>query len=155
MIYGHISQLTENLYPAAIQKALSFLKETNLDELPLGRHEIEGNLIYAQVMDLTTQEFNSIYPETHRNYLDVQYLHKGTEKIGIAIANEENPIQEEYDPARDIMFYSSAKNESIFEMYPGNFAIFLPSDIHRPGCINQKQQVIRKIVVKVALSLLK
>ena len=37
-------------------------------------------------------------------------------------------------------------------MRPGNFAVFFPEDIHRPGCADGQSGKIRKIVVKVAVS---
>ncbi|QGM80028.1 YhcH/YjgK/YiaL family protein [Otariodibacter oris] len=152
MFFDHISTVNLDRYPKAIQTALTYLKETDFDSLATGRYEIKGDLIYAQVLDLETYEKSSILPEVHRNYLDVQYLHSGTEKIGIAIDLGNNPIAKDYDPERDILFYSDVSDESELVMRPGNFAVFFPEDIHRPACINIAYSKIKKIVVKIAMS---
>ena len=55
MIYGHISQPNACRYPAAIEKALAFLRTTDFSKLEPGVVEIEGRTIYAQILDLTTR----------------------------------------------------------------------------------------------------
>lgn len=152
MFFGHINTVNFKQYPQAIQIALRYLKNTDFDVIAAGRYEIKGDLIYAQVLDLDTQDKSLLLPEVHRHYLDVQYLHSGTEKIGVAIDLGNNIIAENYDSARDIQFYSGVQNESELVMQVGNFAVFFPEDIHRPGCINIQTNKIRKVVVKVAMS---
>lgn len=152
MFFGHIDNLDLSIYPFAIQKALRFIKETNFDNLEVGCYEIEEKRIYAQVLDLETQEPNNILPEVHRNYLDIQYLHKGKEKIGVSTDLGKYPVFQEYNEVRDILFYQYVDNESLLTMRPGNFAVFFPSDIHRPAQIDEESCSIRKIVVKVAIS---
>jgi YhcH/YjgK/YiaL family protein len=38
-------------------------------------------------------------------------------------------------------------------MNPGDFAIFFPSDVHRPACEVSGPETIRKVVVKVRFAL--
>ena len=155
MIFGHISQPNPCRLPAAIEKGLAFLRASDFSQMAPGVVEIDGRNIYAQILDLTTRSPEELFPEVHRRYLDVQFLASGEEKIGIAIDTGNNPIRESLLAERDIIFYQRAENESFIEMVPGNFAIFFPQDVHRPGCHKyQQQQAIRKIVVKIALSAL-
>ncbi|MFC0308919.1 YhcH/YjgK/YiaL family protein [Gallibacterium trehalosifermentans] len=155
MFFGHIKQVELKHYPVAIQKALTFLQQTDFDTLPAGRYSIDGENIFAQVLDLVTQEKESILPEAHRRYLDVQYLHRGNELIGVSVNPPPSEIAKPYDPDRDILFYQSVSEETMLVMNPGSFAVFFPQDIHRPACIYQEASPIRKIVVKVAIDLLK
>ena len=152
MIYGHISQPNACRYPAAIEKALEFLRTTDFSKLAPGVVEIDGRNIFAQVLDLTTREPHENRPEVHRRYLDIQFLASGEEKIGIAIDTGNNEISESLLEQRDIIFYHNSENESFIEMIPGSYAIFFPQDVHRPACIKNKETAIRKIVVKVAIS---
>lgn len=152
MFFGHINAINLQQYPRAIQVALRYLKDTNFDAITAGRHNIKGDLIYAQVLDLETQEKSLLLPEVHRDYLDVQYLHSGTERIGVAIDLGNNIIAKEYDPIRDIQFYLDVQDESELVMQVGNFAVFFPEDVHRPGCTNGMPSKIRKVVVKIAIS---
>ncbi|MCW9699048.1 MULTISPECIES: YhcH/YjgK/YiaL family protein [unclassified Avibacterium] len=152
MYFGHISNVNNNGFPEAINIALAYLKNTDFDTLPAGCYEIKERLIFAQVLDLETKPKSEILPEVHRRYLDVQYLHSGQERIGIAPDLGNNQIAQAYNAERDILFYQDAENESELIMRKGNFAIFFPEDIHRPACIDLQSSNIRKVVVKIAIS---
>ena len=93
-------------------------------------------------------------PEVHGRYLDIQFLAWGEEKIGIAIDTGNNQISESLLEQRDIIFYHASEHESFIEMIPGSYAIFFPQDVHRPACHKTVATAIRKIVVKVAISVL-
>ena len=152
MYFGHISKINRKQYPDAILVALDYLTATDFDKIEAGRYPIKGDLIYAQVLDLETKDKSDVLPEAHRKYLDVQYLHSGEERMGVVPDLGNNPIDQDYDEERDILFYTSAENEVELIMRPGNFAVFFPEDIHRPGCADGQSGKIRKIVVKVAVS---
>ncbi|WP_330983679.1 MULTISPECIES: YhcH/YjgK/YiaL family protein [Enterobacterales] len=152
MIFGHISRPNPCPLPAAIEKALDFLRSTDFSALKPGVVEIEGKTIYAQILDLHTRPWAENRPEVHRRYLDIQFLAWGEEQIGVAIDTGNNIISESLLAERDILFYQQAENESMIEMTPGSYAIFFPQDVHRPACHKYKTTAIRKIVVKVAVS---
>ncbi|MFK3619721.1 YhcH/YjgK/YiaL family protein [Pasteurella multocida] len=152
MFFGHLSQVDKKQYPEAINIALDYLSNTDFNQLAAGRYPIRGDRIYAQVLDLETQEPSMLYPEVHHHYIDVQYLHSGFERIGVAIDLGNNDIAKPYDATRDILFYQHVENEVQLIMRPGHFAIFFPSDVHRPACIDGHSTLIRKVVVKIAVS---
>ncbi|MGG7445390.1 YhcH/YjgK/YiaL family protein [Kosakonia oryzendophytica] len=154
MLFGHISQPNPCRLPAAIEKALDFLRTTDFRTLEPGVVEIEGRTIFAQILDLTTRPREEQKPEVHRKYLDIQFMAWGEEEIGIAIDTGNNVIAENLLEQRDIIFYQASENESFFEMVPGSYAIFFPQDVHRPACNKYRATPIRKIVVKVAISAL-
>lgn len=152
MFFGHITKIEEKHYPSAVCTALRYLKNTDFNQLESGRYPIKGDLIYAQVLDIETQEQSAILPEVHRRYIDVQYLHSGQERIGMAIDLGGNPVERDYDDIKDILFYSHVVGESELVMRPGNFAVFFPDDIHRPACLDGECSKIKKVVVKIAVS---
>ncbi|EAM9431545.1 TPA_asm: YhcH/YjgK/YiaL family protein [Salmonella enterica] len=154
MIFGHIAQPNPCLLPAAIERGLEFLRSTDFRKLEPGVVEIDGKNIYAQVIDLTTRDVAENRPEVHRRYLDIHFLAWGEEKIGIAIDTGNNQISESLLEQRDIIFYHASEHESFIEMIPGSYAIFFPQDVHRPACHKTVATPIRKIVVKVAISVL-
>ncbi|MRE77395.1 YhcH/YjgK/YiaL family protein, partial [Escherichia coli] len=94
MIFGHIAQPNPCRLPAAIEKALDFLRATDFNALEPGVVEIDGKNIYAQIIDLTTREAVENRPEVHRRYIDIQFLAWGEEKIGIAIDTGNNKVSE-------------------------------------------------------------
>ena len=47
--------------------------------MPGGRHAIEGDMMYANVDDVETKLFETTKPESHRNYVDIQFMVDGEE----------------------------------------------------------------------------
>ncbi|MBS1157259.1 MAG: hypothetical protein H6R07_3183 [Proteobacteria bacterium] len=156
MIFGNVHNMNDMLpaLPAALQTALRHLQTTDFGALPAGNYDLQGKDIYVQVIDMNTNEFAFTKPEVHRQYIDVQFLWKGQEKIGVANDTGNNQIANDLLAERDLLFYSGMENESTLSMKPGNFAVFFPSDVHRPACQFDGPEAIRKIVIKVRLSLL-
>ncbi len=155
MIFGNVHNMTDVLptLPAHLQTALRHLQTTDFGALPAGNYDLQGKDIYVQVIDLTTKAFAETKPEVHRQYIDVQFLFRGREKIGVATDTGNNLIAEDLLAQRDLLFYSGMENESTLVMQPGSFAVFFPSDVHRPACQFDGPEAIRKIVIKVRLSL--
>lgn len=133
-------------YPARINTALDWLQAQNLDALPDGRYDLDETM-YAQIFALETRAREQLQPEAHRDWLDIQYLHQGQETIGFA-HDEHAPIAMPYDAARDLIFYHDARGESLLHLAAGQFAVFYPGEIHRPG-IHAGDAHIRKVVVKI------
>ncbi|QIM69529.1 YhcH/YjgK/YiaL family protein [Basfia succiniciproducens] len=151
MIFGHIAKVNPKQYPQAIRFALDYLAKTDFDSMEVGRYPLKGDKIYVQVLDLETKPKAEYLPEVHRNYLDVQYLHSGTEIMGVSTDLGNNAVAVEYNPERDILYYAEAENEQELHCQPGNFAVFFPEDAHRAAIYNGSEK-IRKIVVKIAMS---
>lgn len=54
MIFGDLQQPESyRLLPSAFQTAIAFLQQQDLAALALGRHDIDGDRIYVNVMSLT------------------------------------------------------------------------------------------------------
>lgn len=153
MIFGHIAQPNPCHLPAAIEKALHFLRTTDFRTLEPGVVEIDGKNIFAQIIDMTTRDAAENRPEVHRRYLDIQFLAWGEEKIGVAIDTRQSNQRVIIRTAR-YYFYHDSEHESFIEMIPGSYALFFPQDVHRPGCNKSIATPIRKIVVKVAIDVL-
>jgi biofilm protein TabA len=149
MISGHIGQLQDILpmVPAPLRLALQHLRDTDFTALPAGNYDLQGKDIYVQVIDMNTKPVAECKPEVHRQYADVQFLVTGRERIGMAIA-------EDLLGARDLLFYADVQDETTLTMRPGSFAVFMPSDVHRPGGAIDGPEPIRKVVMKVRVSLL-
>ncbi|MGL6169122.1 MAG: YhcH/YjgK/YiaL family protein [Fusobacteriaceae bacterium] len=156
MIFGNINNIKfiEN-YSPVLQEVIKYLKITDFNKMNAGIHHPFGERdMLVQVIDLETKHFEEKKPEVHRKYVDVQYLVKGDEKIGFAIDTLENQVSENYNSERDILFYKECKDEAFLKMIPGSFAVFFPNVVHRPGCSMIKNEIIRKIVVKINVELL-
>jgi len=154
MIFSNLNSSDNfSCYPQAIQTALRFISEHNIDKMQPGEYQIDGDKIYAKIFDITTENLENTYPESHKRYCDVQYWQRGRERFGIAPDKQDNPIHKT-DEAEDLILYKQALGESFVEAREGCFAVFFPYDIHRPGVQADGPLTFRKCVVKVRVDLL-
>ena len=128
-----------------LDTAISFLMDTDLHTLVLGRTEVDGDKVFVQVMDAMTRELTEESYETHRVYMDIQIDLEGCEVIGTALEGVA-PIGE-YSP--DFQAVRGGMTASC-TMGPGRFIICMPGEAHAPGGWVQRPESIRKCVVKVA-----
>ncbi len=156
MIFGHVNDLESAFawLPKPLKTAVEHLKQTDFLKLPVGNYDLQGKDIYVQVFDMTTKPFADTRAEVHRQYIDVQFLCSGREKMGVASETGNNVVSEDLLEQRDLLFYTGMENESTLTMTPGSFAVFFPSDVHRPGCMVEQPETVRKVVIKVRVSLL-
>ena len=89
--------------------------------------------------------------EAHRKYYDLQFLVSGEERFGWAPLGE---LTEEipYDDGNDIAFYRGEGDIILFRK--GFFILLGPEDAHSPGLRTPKQSRVRKIVIKIPVSLI-
>lgn len=129
-----------------IKKGLEYLQTTDFSELEDGRHSIDGDTIFAAVSHYSTKALGEANTENHRNYIDIQYVVKGSENIGYAPYKGQEPSVP-YNPEKDVSFYKCPV--SLITMKQGSFAIFFPDDIHTPGVIIDSAEKVQKVVVKI------
>ncbi|MGD0283789.1 MAG: YhcH/YjgK/YiaL family protein [Dissulfurispiraceae bacterium] len=132
---------------SGLHDGINFIKNFNENETD-GRHEIKGQEIFAIVQSYITESPANKKIESHKKYVDIQYILSGREVIGwvpVAGLSGSTPYSEE----KDVIFYQPADTITSIVMVPGTFSIFFPQDAHQPGCIFQKVEPVRKIVVKV------
>ncbi|MGN0372050.1 MAG: YhcH/YjgK/YiaL family protein [Enterocloster sp.] len=162
MFYGNVNNAMFDqqiaVLPRALQKAIRFLKDTDLAAHEPGKFEIEldGMPVILQVLDLTTAPRETLKPEIHRKNIDVQFLAAGgPERAGYYCDNGSNVVEEDLlDTPRDILFYKNNPEaaEGTIEMTVGTYAVYFPWDVHIPAVQTGAEPApIRKIVVKVPM----
>ncbi len=129
-----------------IAKALNFLETTDFSKYKNGKYEIQGEEIFAIVQDYKTKPLSDGKLEAHRKYIDIQYIIKGSEKMGWANIQELSPIID-YNEEKDIIFFNGKCN--LLEIPTGFFTIFFLDDAHMPGIEIKKSDYVKKIVVKI------
>jgi biofilm protein TabA len=153
MYLGHLHQA--NLpFPAAIETALSYLRNTDFSQMEAGRYLLDGEHMFAIVQTPLTQAWESGKPEFHARYIDIQYLLEGEELIGYAIANDTQAKTHDQLAERDIAFVAPISHESVLRLSPGMFAIFYPGELHKPCRAVNAPMLIKKVVVKIAKDLI-
>ncbi|WP_217529364.1 N-acetylneuraminate anomerase [Vibrio metschnikovii] len=154
MIFGHISRIDKQVLPAPVITALNFIASCNLDDLELGRHDINGDLMFVNVMSFDTAPEETKLAEVHKQYIDLQFLISGKEKIQFALASEHHIAETEYDTNDDFYLLNTIDSPSELILNPGHFAVFFPEQPHKPGCYLDNSQPIKKVVVKIHKDLL-
>lgn len=127
-------------------KAFDFLKTQNLQTIAVGRHEIDGDHVYASVTQNPTKDFDSTAWESHRKYIDLQYVISGKEKIGMT-SPEKLAVTKPYDATKDLANYSG--DGKLYKAEPGTFFLFFPSNAHRPNIADGDKTPDKKIVIKI------
>lgn len=157
MIVGDIRHFPEELdqYPPVICIALEHIRTEQLADKKPGKYElIPGGLMFALVQQVVTKPSSELRLESHEAYIDIQYVVEGEERIDVVKHSDKLVVEERDLAARDIIFYArSDRDQSSVVLTEGQFAIFYPSDSHRPCCMVDKPADLKKIVIKVHKSL--
>jgi YhcH/YjgK/YiaL family protein len=155
MFVSHIGTFTKekNLFSPTLQKALEYLKNTDFTKMEIGRQEIDGDNMFALVSEYQPKPKAERRAEAHVKYVDIQYIVTGEESMGYGLLSDKNPVLEDKLNEKDIIFYKSVENESDIIVSQGMYAIFFPSDVHRPGCAIS-DTTVRKVVLKIKASTL-
>jgi YhcH/YjgK/YiaL family protein len=134
--------------PPRLRQALEYLRVTDTASAPVGRHDIDGDRLFALVQEYTTREPAQCAWEAHRRYIDVQYVVSGVERMGY-VNIEEAREREAYDSARDVAFFEPG--EDFVTIRAGMLAIFGPEDVHSPCGAAGAPRTVRKVVIKSAV----
>lgn len=148
MIYDKIDNL--EIYAGIsedIRLGLEWLRDVNPD-IEKGVYVLSSR-VKAIVSEYTTQEVNENGYEAHCDYIDIQYLISGQEKI-CCLSLEHLKETKAYSKEIDAAFYEGTDIAPL-EMIIGNgyFALLFPQDGHMPCLRFEKKEEVRKVVVKV------
>ncbi len=130
-----------------IKIGFEWLESQDLKNLPDGKYII-NNSVYANIQTYLTKQ--SAPFEAHHQYVDIQYMISGKERIGVADTSEcANKVP--YDIEKDIEFLECNISPSYQYLSEGEFLLLFPHDAHQPSLSVEKTQNVKKVVVKVRL----
>lgn len=127
--------------------AFAFLRRPDLAELPEGRHEVDGNNVYAVVAKGAGRRPEDALIETHDASIDIQLVLDGTDRMGWKPRKALGPKTEASDPRKDVAFYKDSPM-AWTKVTPGMFAIYFPEDAHMPMISDGG---LHKVIMKVAV----
>ncbi len=131
------------------EKAFDFIKKAVSENMSAGTYEIDGKNLYALVQEYDTKTEDKCKFEGHENYIDIQYIISGCEMMGSTDISKA-VVKTEYNPEKDLAFYENYYKASYVIAQDGEFCVFFPHDIHRPGMAYEDiPSAVKKIVVKV------
>lgn len=132
---------------AGLDIGFEFLRRPDLASLDDGRHEIDGERVFAIVARGEGRGADASPLEFHRRFLDIQYVVAGTEVIGWSPLQVCEQSRELYNSDKDIGFFDD-QPQTWLQLEAGSFTIFFPNDVHAPLAGHGP---VHKVVIKVAI----
>ena len=129
-----------------LARALDYLRATDVRSVTLGRHDIDGDRLFALVQEYTTRAADQCVWEAHRRYIDVQFVVAGVERMGYANLGRDAGARSR--TTQRATSRSSSPASEFVTIRAGMFAIFGPEDVHSPGHAAGEPSLVRKVVVK-------
>jgi biofilm protein TabA len=148
--------VTDRLTQAALYRTLSpriaaafdYVSSTDFAALADGRHDVDGDRIFALVQRYTTKPRTEGRWEAHRRHIDLQLVVRGAERIGYVSLDQLHA--EPYDEAKDLLWLDGDAGQTI-AVPAGHFMLLWPGDAHMPGIADDRARDVLKVVVKIAV----
>ena len=119
---------TDNPYYA---RALRFIEETDLAALPAGKHVIDGDHLWVNIVDSPMKTTEQALYEVHDRYIDIQVPLSKDETFGVLPRAMCHQPVGEMDPGKDILFFADPVN-ALVKVEAGKTITFGPDTAHAP-----------------------
>lgn len=131
-----------------LDAGLKLLSSTDFSCMDAGKHEIEGSQVFYMVQNPALLEMSQTKWEHHEKYIDIQFALTGGEQIAW-LPTQDIADWDPMDTQKDIAFARNQQAGTLLNMEKGRFAVFFPTDAHRPCIAAADIRESRKVVVKV------
>lgn len=128
-------------------KVFAFVKEQDLAALAVGKYIIDEDNAFAMISEYSTKDIDDCIWESHKKYIDLQYIIKGKESMGVTSIDKSTVI-DPYSDTNDVIFYT-AEDGDYHIASPNIFFLFFPQDAHRPCIKIDGFDTVKKLVVKI------
>lgn len=149
MLYGTLKHLDSyrGIHPG-IMRGLELLRDTDFSQLEDKRYEVDGDNLFFSLQSYESKPSNDT-PEAHKQYVDIQFLVSGRERMGVAPLEDMVEVAEAR-PEGDIWLYHGPTDELL--LTGDRFAVLWPEDAHAPGIAVDGPEPCRKCVIKVRVN---
>lgn len=120
--------LSNNKY---YRMALEYIGKTDLNALELGKHFLDGENLFVNIVDSNMKTREAARLEVHNNYIDIQVPLSGPETFGVKPRTECAQADGEYNPVKDILFFKDKDWQEV-TVYEGQPITFDPDMGHAP-----------------------
>lgn len=131
-----------------INDGLTYLAETDLSALEVGKYEIDGDNLFVLIQSYEAKAVEEGKCEAHKKYIDIQYMIEGCEYMGYG-PSDAYEIIDPYNNDKDRYFVKWDGDLVKFDQ--DMFAIFFPQDAHMPGILVNSGDQVKKAVVKIKI----
>jgi len=146
MIYDNIKNYA--LYAGVkpdFKEIFEFLKNEKFEKTP-GRYDFKNGSYYL-VQSYDSKPESEGFFESHRKYIDIQYIVNGKERHVIANISTLT-VQENYNEEKDMIKYDGKGSSIILD--EGYFGIYFPEDGHMPNIrIGSEPEKMFKVIFKI------
>ena len=152
---GHL-ELYRGLHPGLDRGLEALRRLSGTPPATDGRHELEGEDLFAGVSTYVTGDPAGKPFEAHRKYIDIQAVLTGRELLYWAPLDGLLP-RTGYSEAEDIATFEDPPAGGTcvgVPLAPGAFVVLFPQDAHKPGCVPSPaggEGTVRKLVIKVGI----
>ncbi len=147
MIYTNMKNVKRYLgLDARLDQAINYILTNDVAALEQGIHEVDGRNIYINRHEYDSIPLEKGNWEGHRDYLDIQMVFEGNEKIGVSDVSVLNCLS--YNEERDRYSFSGPVQAWV-EMHPGDLMILYPEDAHMVKVQINGAEHLQKACVKV------
>lgn len=128
-----------------LKRAFDYIVSTDLAALEAGKHAIEGDDIFVNVIECELKKPADAKLEVHNTYIDIQVVVSGIESFGWSERADVKHPQSAFDAEKDIQFFDDPA-QTYYTLKPGQFTILMPDDAHAPMV---GDGAVKKLIVKV------
>ncbi len=160
-IFGNIDTVKEQINYKKFEKAFLYIQKLQdknsleykslanigLDEC--NKIVLDENCFVLEQAYITKDKKDCFF-ESHRKYIDIQYIFEGSEIMEVENINKLQ-ITQEYNESLDFAKYEQKPNSSTLIINENELAIFYPNDAHMPCIKVDNNQKIIKAVFKIAV----
>lgn len=130
-----------------VADAVNYIESLEKQELLCGTYEVNECFHYT-VKEYYTKPKTECVLESHRKYIDIQWIIEGQEAMDIADISGLK-VDKAYVEDKDIMFWQAPPNMMRIVLRPETYTVLYPQNAHM-GCIAVEKSVrVKKILGKI------
>lgn len=161
-LFGTLETLKSQVCDSKFKKAFAYIEKlqdknsneyktlinTNIGEC--NKIVLDKNCFVLEQAYITKDKKDCLY-ESHKTYIDIQYMFEGDEIMEVENVNNLT-VTTEYNPDLDYAKYAQTENSSVLKIRENELAIFYPNDAHMPCIKIDENKKIIKAVFKILVN---
>ena len=132
-----------------INKCIKYIENTDLMSFSKGIHEIEGKEFFLNMCEYNSKNHEEGHWEAHRDYLDIHFMIKGSERIKLNTID--NLIIKNYSKDSDFVSFEQGESKSCVDLNEGDFLVCYPHDVHMTALKVNESEYVKKAIFKLKL----
>ena len=150
MVFGNIRDMKDfSWLEEGVLKSFKYAQEHDLLSYEKGRHDIDGDDLFVNIVEYETTTPEARFWEAHRQYLDLHFMLRGPEQIDVGLID--NMEQKEFVEADDFLPLEGEPSCRVVLKDAGDFLLCYPKDGHRTAVAVDGPAVIKKAIFKIKI----